>query len=135
MKKIALALTGIIACSFAVAENVEGTDDMLCAVARVQLCYENGECFAVSPAELSIPDFVLVDTKKKTLSTTKASGMNRTTPFSRVERDAGLILLQGVEAMRAFSFVIDEASGHMTAAVARDGFSVTAFGICTPADP
>lgn len=35
---------------------------------------------------------------------------------------------------RAFSFVIDEATGHMTVAVSRDGLSVSVFGACTDAD-
>ena len=35
---------------------------------------------------------------------------------------------------RAFSFVIEEASGHMTVAIARDGLSVTVFGVCTDKD-
>ena len=42
--------------------------------------------------------------------------------------------LQGVETERAFSFVIDEASGRMTVAVSLDGMSVSVFGACTDAD-
>ncbi len=86
------------------------------------------------PWELAIPDFVVIDTKKKTISTTKASGLNRSTTFNNVDKMAGLIYLQGVEGGRAFSFVIDEATGRMTVAVSRDGFSVSVFGACTDTD-
>ena len=134
MKKYAIACTGILACSMAIAENLEGTDDLLCAAARAQICFENGECFPVAPWELGIPDFVVIDTKAKTVSTTKASGENRSSPFSSVDRSDGIITLQGREGNRVFSFVIEEASGHMTAAVVRDGFSVTVFGVCTDSD-
>jgi len=81
-----------------------------------------------------VPDFVVINPGKKTLKTTKASNQNRSTSFSSVERDNGLIYLQGMENGRAFSFVIDEASGHMTVAVLRDGVSVSVFGACTDTD-
>jgi hypothetical protein len=81
-----------------------------------------------------VPDFVVINTKKKTISTTKASGLNRSTEFSKVEKSDGLIYLQGVDRGRAFSFVIDEATGRMTVAVSRDGLSVTVFGACTDTD-
>ena len=41
---------------------------------------------------------------------------------------------EGLEAERAFSFVIEEYTGHMTVAVVRDGFSATVFGVCTRSD-
>jgi hypothetical protein len=134
MKNLAIACTGLLASSMAMADNLEGTDELLCAAGQVQVCFENGECFSVAPWELSMPDFVVIDMKAKTVSTTKASGQNRSTPFTSVERSDGVISLQGVEAQRAFSFVIEEASGHMTVAIARDGLSVTVFGVCTDTD-
>jgi hypothetical protein len=71
--------------------------------------------------------------KNKKLQTTKASEQIRSTPFSTVSRNAGKIYLQGLENGRAFSFVIDEATGRLTVAVSRDGVAVTAFGACTNA--
>ena len=134
MKNLAIACTGLLASGMAMADNLEGSDDLLCAAAQVQICFENGECFSVAPWELSIPDFVVIDTKAKTVSTTKASGQNRSSPFTSVERSDGVIYLQGLEGQRAFSFVIEESSGHMTVAIARDGLSVTVFGVCTDTD-
>ena len=134
MKNLAIACTGLLASGMALAENLEGTDEFLCAAGQAQVCFENGECFSAAPWELSIPDFVVIDTKAKTVSTTKASGQNRSTPFSSVIRSDGVIFLQGLESQRAFSFVIEEASGHMTVAIVRDGLSVTVFGVCTHTD-
>ena len=134
MKKLAIACTGLLASSIALAENLEGADELLCAAGHVQICFENGECFSVAPWELSMPDFVVIDTLEKSVSTTKASGQNRSSPFASVERSDGKIYLQGLEAERAFSFVIEEVSGHMTVAVVRDGFSITVFGVCTRTD-
>jgi hypothetical protein len=116
------------------ADNLVGVDEMICAAAQVKICIENDTCYSATPAELGVPNFVVIDIKKKLISTTKASNQNRSTKFTSVEKLDGLIYLQGVEGGRAFSFVIDEATGHMTVAVSRDGLSVSVFGACTDTD-
>jgi hypothetical protein len=133
-KKLAIASAMLAMTTTAAAENVEGVDKMICAAAQAQICFETGECFAATPFELQVPDFILVDTKKRTVSTTKASGANRSTEFTHLTREDGLISLQGVEGGRAFSFVIEELTGQLTAAIARDGLTVTVFGACTDAN-
>lgn len=134
MNKLFIACIGMVASVTAWAEDVTGVERMICAPGQAQICLETGECYAATPWELSVPDFVIIDTKKGSVSTTKASGQNRSTKFTRADRKEGLITLQGVESARAFSFVIHEATGRMTAAIARDGLSVTVFGACTAAD-
>lgn len=134
MKKLAIAIVGMLAGGLVHADNLVGVDEMICAAAQVKICIENNTCYSATPAELDVPDFVVIDTKKKLISTTKASNQNRSTKFTSVEKLDGLIYLQGVEGGRAFSFVIDEATGHMTVAVSRDGLSVSVFGACTDTD-
>ncbi|MDH4056751.1 MAG: hypothetical protein OEW73_13325 [Gammaproteobacteria bacterium] len=131
MKKIAILLAGTAVGGLAAADSVVGVDEMICAAGQVQICVENDTCYPASAADLDIPDFVVIDTRAKKVSTTAASGQNRSTSFTSYSRAEGLIYLQGTESGRAFSFVIDEASGRMTVAVSRDGFSVTVFGACT----
>ena len=132
-KKIAVA-AGIMVLTAVGAENLDGVSEMICSTGQAQVCLEGGECYSAIPWELDIPDFVVIDTRKKTVSTTKASGLNRSTTFSKIDRTDGLIFLQGIEGGRAFSFVIDEATGQMTIAVSRNGFSVTVFGACADTD-
>ena len=134
MRKLLIISAGLILGSNAAAENLAGVDEMICSAGQAQICLETGDCYAATPWELSVPDFVVINTKKKTISTTKASGLNRSTEFSRVEKSEGLIYLQGIDRGRAFSFVIDESTGRMTVAVSRDGLSVTVFGACTDTD-
>jgi hypothetical protein len=43
-----------------------------------------------------------------------------------------MIVIQGFEKGRAFSFVITEESGSLSAAVAAEGKAVAVFGACTP---
>lgn len=118
----------------ALADNVTDADRLLCSASEVTVCFESSDCVDVMPWELDMPQFVVVDLKKKTLSTTKASGENRSTPINYMLRQNMEIILQGVEAGRAFSFVIDELTGLLTVAVARDGMAVGVYGACTDAD-
>lgn len=131
MKKLATAMVGILTAGLAQGDNLEGVNEIVCATAQAQICIENDTCYSATPWELDVPDFVVINTKKKTISTTKASEQNRSTSFSSVERNGGLIFLQGIENGRAFSFVIEEATGRMTVAVSRDGVTVSVFGACT----
>ena len=133
MKNLTTAVLGLLVSTVAIADNLSDADKLICAAARANVCLETGDCYSATPWELSIPEFVLIDTKEKMISTTKASGLNRSSPFSNVIRSNGAIYLQGHEGDRNFSFVISEESGYLTATIARDGSSVTVFGSCTNA--
>ena len=134
MKKIATGVVAMLSAGVALGDSLDGVDKMICAAAQVQICIENDACYEASAEELGVPNFVIIDTKKKTISTTKASEEKRSTTFSTVSKDDGFIYLQGIEGGRAFSFVIEESGGHMTVSVARDGISVNVFGACTDSD-
>jgi hypothetical protein len=134
MNKVTVALVGFLAGGSVFADNLEGVDELVCATAQVQICIENDTCHAASASELNMPDFVVIDLRKKKISTTKASNENRSTPFTTVEKRDGLIFLQGIEGERAFSFVIDVASGKISAAISSDGISISVFGACVDTD-
>jgi len=122
-----------LASGVALADNLQGADRLLCAPVQVTICVEDAECYHAHASELGVPDFVIVDLKNKKMQTTKASQESRTTAFTTVTRGSGAIYLQGIDSGRAFSFVINEATGSLTVAVSRDGATVTAFGACTNA--
>lgn len=127
----ALALLSAFALP-ASADDLTGADRLLCSATVVILCWETGECEEGLPYELNVPQFIEIDLEQKRLSTTKASGENRSSPIESLKREAGEIVLQGHERGRAFSFVISENTGRASVAVARDGISVAAFAACTP---
>ena len=131
MKKLAIAVAGMVIGGLVQADSLEDVDRMVCAAAQVQICIESDTCYSATAAELDVPEFVVIDIRKKVISTTRASNLNRATTFNSVEKSDGLIYLQGIEGGRAFSFVIDEASGRMTVSIARDGIAVSVFGACT----
>ena len=114
------------------ADTLTGSDRFLCAAVETTQCYAEGDCLSEPPWQFNIPQFIEVDLATKTLSTTEASGENRSTPIKNLEREDGYIYLQGIERQRAFSFVIAEEDGFASIAVARDGLVVSVFANCTP---
>lgn len=134
MNRFLLFGAGLFVAVSAWGEDVTDADRLLCSVSRVVLCAETGECYDMEPWEADLPQFVIVDTGKKLISTTRASSRPRSTPIRTFMREDGQLFLQGHEAGRAFSFVIDEATGIVTVSVARDGISVSVFGACTDAN-
>jgi hypothetical protein len=116
----------------AMADDLTGARAFLCTAAYASECMPNGECAGGPAWNLNIPQFIEVDLDAKTLSTTKASLESRATPIKNLERDGDLIILQGAEHGRAFSFVIHESTGLATIAVAMADEGVVISGACTP---
>jgi hypothetical protein len=122
----------VLASSAVLADDLTGADRFLCSTGTVTACTEDGACFKESPAAFNIPQFLEVDLQQKRLSTTKASALNRSTDVMNVQRKDGRVVLQGTQGERAFSIMIVEDTGVLTAAVTADGFSIGVFGACTP---
>ena len=127
-----LALSLLVAAPPLAADELTGAERFLCSAVQVTACYDDGECLTLPPWELNVPEFIQVDLAAGTLSTTAASGQNRSTLIKNLEREDGFIVLQGFENGRAFSFLITEKTGMASIAVAREGLGVSVFGACTP---
>lgn len=126
-----LLTTSLLASAPGLADDVSGSDRLLCSANEATVCILEGDCEVGSPWIWGIPQFIVIDLVERKLSTTEASGENRSTPIKNLERADGTIYLQGVENGRAFSIVVNEATGLISAAVARDGMNVGVFGACT----
>ena len=109
----------------AYADDISGADRILCSAIQATICESGGECEIGPPWLWNIPQFVVVDFKEETLGTTKASGENRITPIKNLQRTDGVIFLQGVEAGRAFSFVIEEETGTDVTVLIKEGRRVS----------
>jgi hypothetical protein len=116
----------------AMAENLTGAEKILCAGIQATYCDTSGACEVGMPWQWNMPEFVEIDLEAKIVSTTQAAERLRQTPIRTLERGNGEIYLQGVENARAFSFVIDEATGVASIAIAADGMTISVFGACTP---
>lgn len=129
---IAMALLIVLAAPVLVADDLTGATKLLCTSVQATSCRDDAECVTDVPWTFNIPQFIEIDTAAKMLSTTKASEELRKSPILTQTRADGLLVIQGLENGRAFSFVINEKDGRLSAAVARDGITVTVFGACTP---
>ena len=119
---------------FVGADDLTGADRWLCSAIEATVCDVDGDCNTGAPWLWDIPQFIEVDLMKKKIATTKASSENRETPILTLERSDGLVFMQGIENGRAFSFVVEEKSGTLSAAIARTGITVSVFGACTIRD-
>jgi len=128
------AFATLIACSVAQADDVTDANKILCSTSAIMLCVEDGECFPISVLDTDTPQFLIIDIKKKTVSTTKVSGEKRESKVANLSRVGGRIFLQGIENNGAYSLLIEEESGRFSAAIARDGITHTVFGACTDAN-
>ena len=133
-KKLLTGLAGLLYCGAVFADDVSGSDSLLCYGLSAARCEIGEACEAVAPWQLNLPDFVKLDLRGKRIQTTAGSAEQRETPLQTVQRSNGKILIQGVQGERAFSWVISEMSGEGTLSVAGHGQGVTVFTVCTPVD-
>jgi hypothetical protein len=113
------------------ADDLTGASRFLCSAVSVSRCDGDG-CDNETTEGANIPQFVTVDLDARLLSTTPTSGENRSTPIETVRREGGLIVLQGLQNGRAFSFVIGEKTGRASVAIAREELVLSVFAACTP---
>jgi hypothetical protein len=114
------------------AGGLTGSERFLCTSTEVTRCEAFRGCDSGPPSVWNMPSSILVDLAKKTLSTPRTSGEQRSSPFTHLARDNGRIFIQGMENDRAFTLVIAEDTGLASMAVALDGTTITAFAGCTP---
>jgi hypothetical protein len=127
-----IVITVALTCGGAVAEDLTGADKILCAGVQATRCDTTGVCETGMPWRWNMPEFIEIHLDDEILSTTPAVQRPRQTTIQTLLRSSGEIYLQGVENARAFSFVIDEASGVASIAIATDGMTISVFASCTP---
>jgi hypothetical protein len=134
-RKIVALIFVMLTSGVAAADDLEGAQAFLCTPSQVTVCTMVDGCETGPLWKWDIPSFIIVDLKNQMLSTTKASGLERTTPIQKSELDGDHIFVQGTELGRGYTIVIDEDAGHASFAVVTPEFAITAFGVCTTAEP
>jgi len=128
-------LLGLLALSSgpALADALGKSDSLLCYGLRATVCTIDGDaCETKEPWELNLPDFVNLDLRGKVMKSTDAAKDPRQTPIARLEREDGLIILQGSQNQRAFSWIMSEATGEGTIMINEFNVGITVFTVCTP---
>jgi hypothetical protein len=110
----------------------DGSKDLVCATLEIAECDFNSGCERKTYAEADFPAFVDVEFGSKLIVAVVGGERGRTTAIEGVKSKDGKTILQGAENGRAWSMVINQASGDMTATIADVGATFSIFGACTP---
>jgi hypothetical protein len=116
----------------AFAADFDGSKTLRCVPTDASECTGAGECERVTVEEINIPKWIYVDFGKKEFSGKDSDGEQETTAIESVRTADGRTILQGAENGRAWSIVIDQASGDMSATVAANATGFVLFGVCQP---
>lgn len=117
------------------ADDLTGANRLICAAAKATECYLDGTCAQGEPEDWNVPRFMRVDLENKTLSTTRASGEQRSTALHSLIREGDRVFAQGSQSGRAVSLVLNQKTGVVSAAIVLDEHVLTVFAHCTPLDP
>jgi len=131
----------IVLCSLPLpcyAGDFDGSRPMLCATIKAVECSPNGGCSDVSLESAGLPRFAVIDTQKKVVFPTKASGIDRVSAIERIESVDGKLILQGaedgLEGVRdglGWTIAIVEETGELVLTGSGDGVAFVVFGACT----
>lgn len=134
MRKSIITSLGIFLClgvaQTASAGDFDGSKTLLCSPGDARECSAEGSCNHVSVNSINIPRFITVDFKGKKLSGVDADAEQENTAIQNVKMGDGKTIVQGIEHQRAWSIVIDQASGNMSAMISDNHAGFVVFGAC-----
>ncbi len=126
----ALILLGTFAFS-ATAKDISNADKLICAPMIAYQCSSQEKCSSGSPESVNIPQFFRVDLKKLIVIGEGASNQRRTSKISTVDNGERSLILQGTQLGRAWSAVINKATGKMVVTSSANDIAIALFGACT----
>lgn len=128
--KALLAGIMIATSQMSVADDLDGSELLLCAAQQAQNCTRDGTCVFSSPEAVAMPTFIEVEFKQDQISdTTDVKGERKTTIDHKKITDTEIVL-QGYQGY-AWSMVISRASGWMTLNMSDADEGFVLFGSCT----
>lgn len=110
------------------AGDFDGSKPLLFSVKNVIECSPNGECQSVTPEEVNLPDFLIIDFKKNIISPLVDGKEDRNTLIKCMESIEGKLILQGVEKSKegirnviGWTASISEETGKTVVTISGDG--------------
>mgnify|MGYP003444286851 FL=1 len=117
----------------------DGSKPLIFSVKTVLECAPNGESYIVTTEEMEIPQFLIVDCKKMTISPFPPIPGRRDSVIKRLEHIDGKLILQGaddgVEHVRdgvGWTASISEETGRAVVTAAGEDVGFVIFGACMP---
>jgi hypothetical protein len=112
------------------ADALDGSKALVCDLAEAAECDGVAACADVSAEQIDLPPVIHVDFAASKL--VSASDETRTSPIVTVEKLDAVLVLQGHQNGRAWTMVIDRATGHLTATLADAEGAFVLAGACAP---
>lgn len=125
-----LFLVALAPISVVLAADVDGSEPLTCAITEVLECDEASGCAERLPEELNLPDFFRMDVATMTLREAGEGEDLRETRVRHHESADGSLLMYGGEEGRAWSLVMNQATGDLSGGISGDGFTLVLFGSC-----
>ena len=113
------------------ASDLAGKNNIVCAAMDVVACVDGSACMQGTAKSFDLPEFVILDTKKKIMRADYESGHKGSSPVKTIERSGEHLILQGIENSRGWNIAVNTKSGDMSGALAGEGVSFLVFGNCT----
>jgi hypothetical protein len=123
-----------MAAASAAADDLTGHDEFVCTAWHAVMCTTEGDCTPTEAWRLGMPDFLKVDLGEREMATPEGSEAPRFTTIESIGRNEGRIFLNGWQQSRGYTWVINEASGEGSLAIASDNSVVTLFTACAAID-
>ena len=129
------ALLGMMLCvSFAANAKSEfnGSSNLLCATFSITACVDGIRCANGEARTFDMPEFLLVDFKKKSVHADYDSDSDKTadSPFKNFQSTDKQLIIQGVENDHGWTMAISKETGRMSVASVGEEVSFTMFGAC-----
>jgi hypothetical protein len=126
-----LIVLGALAPGVTEAAEFDGSAPILCAVMEVIECDRGGGCESIEAADMGLPPFLRVSVGAKAIEATDGSGRKTPIDSSTLVKEQERLLLHGGEQGRAWSVVIGQKTGVMTAAIVDQNGGFLVSGTCT----
>ena len=126
--------------AFAEDPHYDGSDPLLCTVLTTRQC-DIHDCERIEIESLGIPRHILVDFKKKLLTSTQYDQLNAETAIGSIVQKDNRLILQGsdessaeAEDAQAWAIVIADPTGLMTFTLTSEEIAYVGFGACAPVE-
>ena len=112
------------------ADNIADSNELLCYGWSAARCDTEAECEVTAPWRLNMPDFLKIDLDDQLVTTTGGEVEQRETPIATVVRENGLLIMQGQQEGRVYSWIITETTGEGTLTIGTPGEGIMVFTVC-----
>jgi hypothetical protein len=122
----------VLMASPAGAEDFDGSKKLRCFAGEMLQCAPADKCHRATPEALDFPVFFEVDFKEKRIGGRTAAGREVSSAIQRIVKEPRHTVIQGLEHGRAWSMLIDTATGRLSGAASESGGGFVLFGACLP---